>query len=95
MDKVVDFINVNRDRYVDELKKYLASPSISALPEHKGDVRKCAEWTADEMRRIGLQSVRLERHPATPSSTENGWARPALPPPLLRPLRCAGDPVNL
>ena len=57
MDKVVDFINVNRDRYVDELKALLAIPSISALPEHAADVRACAEWTADEMRRIGLQNV--------------------------------------
>ena len=40
------FINVNRDRYIEEMKRYLAIPSISALPEHKGDVRKCAEWTA-------------------------------------------------
>ena len=34
MDKIVDFINVNRDRYIDEMKRYLAIPSISALPEH-------------------------------------------------------------
>ena len=66
MDKVVDFINVNRDRYIDEMKRYLAIPSISALPEHKGDVRKCAEWTADELRRIGLQNVRLEETPGHP-----------------------------
>ena len=66
MDKVVDFINVHRDRYIDEMKQYLAIPSISALPEHKGDVRKCAEWTADEMRRIGLQKVRLEETPGHP-----------------------------
>ena len=60
MDTVVDFINVNRDRYIDEMKRYLAIPSISALPAHAGDVRACAEWTADQMRRIGLQQVRLE-----------------------------------
>ncbi len=66
MDKVVDFINVNRDRYIDEMKQYLAIPSISALPEHKGDVRTCAEWTAGEMRRIGLQNVRLEETPGHP-----------------------------
>jgi acetylornithine deacetylase/succinyl-diaminopimelate desuccinylase-like protein len=66
MDKVVDHINVNRDRYVDELKEYLAIPSISALPQHKGDVRACAEWTANEMRRIGLQNVRLEETPGHP-----------------------------
>jgi acetylornithine deacetylase/succinyl-diaminopimelate desuccinylase-like protein len=66
MNKIVDFINVNRDRYIEEMKRYLAIPSISALPEHKGDVRTCAEWTADEMRRIGLQNVRLEETPGHP-----------------------------
>jgi acetylornithine deacetylase/succinyl-diaminopimelate desuccinylase-like protein len=66
MDKVVDFINVNRDRYIDEMKRYLAIPSISALPEHKGDVRICAEWTRDEMQRIGLQNCRLEETPGHP-----------------------------
>jgi acetylornithine deacetylase/succinyl-diaminopimelate desuccinylase-like protein len=67
MDNIVDFINVNRDRYVDELKRYLAIPSISALPAHAGDVRNCAEWTADEMRRIGLQNVRIEETPGHPA----------------------------
>ena len=66
MDKIVDFINVNRDRYVEELTRYLAIPSVSALPQHTADVRRCAEWTADEMRRIGLQSVRLEETPGHP-----------------------------
>jgi len=59
MDKVIDFINVNRERYLEELKALLAIPSISALPEHAGDVKRCAEWCADEMRRIGLQNVKL------------------------------------
>ncbi|MEO7135584.1 MAG: M20/M25/M40 family metallo-hydrolase, partial [Vicinamibacterales bacterium] len=66
MDKVVDFINVNRDRYIEEMKQYLAIPSISALPEHKGDVRKAAEWTAEEFKRIGLQNARLEETPGHP-----------------------------
>ncbi|HXG87204.1 MAG TPA: dipeptidase [Vicinamibacterales bacterium] len=66
MDKIVDFINVNRDRYVDELKKYLAIPSVSALPEHAADVRACAEWTAAEMTRIGLNNVRVEETPGHP-----------------------------
>jgi acetylornithine deacetylase/succinyl-diaminopimelate desuccinylase-like protein len=66
MDNVIDFINVNRDRYVDELKALLAIPSVSALPEHKDDVRRCADWCADEMRRIGLQNVRLFETPGNP-----------------------------
>jgi acetylornithine deacetylase/succinyl-diaminopimelate desuccinylase-like protein len=56
---VIDFIHTNRDRYIAELKEFLAIPSISALPAHEPDVRRCAEWTAAEMRRIGLENVRL------------------------------------
>ena len=66
MDKVIDFINMNRDRYLDELKVLLAIPSISALPEHADDVKRCASWCADEMRRIGLQNVRLIDTPGNP-----------------------------
>ena len=66
MNAVIDFINTHRDRYVEELKAYLAIPSISALPQHAADVKRCAEWTADEMRRIGMQNVRLIETPGFP-----------------------------
>src|SRR5436189_5607159 len=66
MNAVIDFINTNRDRYVEELKAYLAIPSISALPEHAGDVKRAAEWSADEMRRIGMQNERLIETPGFP-----------------------------
>ena len=66
MNNVIDFINTHRDRYVDELKAYLAIPSISALPEHAADVKRCAEWSAEEMRRIGMQNVRLIETPGFP-----------------------------
>jgi acetylornithine deacetylase/succinyl-diaminopimelate desuccinylase-like protein len=66
MQSVLDFIHTNRDRYISELKQYLAIPSISAIPAHTGDVRKCAEWTAEEMRRIQLENVRLIETPGNP-----------------------------
>jgi acetylornithine deacetylase/succinyl-diaminopimelate desuccinylase-like protein len=66
MNNIIDFINANRDRYVEELKEYLAIPSISALPQHQQDVRRCAEWTADHLHRIGLQKVRLAETPGNP-----------------------------
>jgi acetylornithine deacetylase/succinyl-diaminopimelate desuccinylase-like protein len=66
MNSVIDFINTNRDRYVDELKQYLAIPSISALPQHQGDLRRCAEYTAEELKRVGLENVRLFETPGNP-----------------------------
>src|SRR5882672_7514617 len=66
MNDVVDFINVNRDRYIEELKQYLAIPSISALPEHQGDVRRAAQWTADALTAAGMQNVRLIDTPGNP-----------------------------
>lgn len=66
MDNVIDFVNMNRDRYLEELKAFLAIPSVSALPIHAPDVRRCAGWVADEMRRIGLQHVQLYETPGHP-----------------------------
>jgi acetylornithine deacetylase/succinyl-diaminopimelate desuccinylase-like protein len=66
MNRVVDYINLHRDRYVEELKQYLAIPSISALPQHAGDVRRAAEWTADALRGAGLQNVSLIDTPGNP-----------------------------
>ena len=97
MDQTVDFINVNRDRYVEELKEYLAIPSISALPEHAGDVRRCAEWTADALRRAGLQNVRLIETPGNPVVYGDWLGAPGAPTVLfyghydVQPV----DPVNL
>src|SRR5437773_2605502 len=66
MNDVIDFIQVNRDRYVDELKQYLAIPSISALPQHAADVKHAAEWTGDAIKAAGLQNVRLIDTPGNP-----------------------------
>jgi acetylornithine deacetylase/succinyl-diaminopimelate desuccinylase-like protein len=63
---VIDFINTSRDRYLEELTQYLAIPSVSALGEHAGDMRRCADWTADQLRAIGLQNVRVIDTPGHP-----------------------------
>jgi acetylornithine deacetylase/succinyl-diaminopimelate desuccinylase-like protein len=97
MNEVVDFINVNRDRYVDELKQYLAIPSISALPQHSADVRRAAEWTADSLRGAGLQDVRLIDTPGNPVVYGEWMGAPGKPTILyyghydVQPV----DPVNL
>lgn len=97
MNNVIDFINVNRERYLDELKTLLAIPSISALPEHAGDVRRCAEWCVDEMRRVGLQNARLIETPGNPVAYGDWLHAPGAPTILfyghydVQPV----DPLNL
>jgi len=97
MNDVVDFINVNRDRYIDELKQYLAIPSISALPEHSADVRRAAQWTADALAHAGIQNVSLIDTPGHPVVYGDWLSAPGKPTILfyghydVQPV----DPLNL
>ena len=97
LNTVVDYINVHRDRYVDELKEYLAIPSISALPEHSADVRRAAEWTAAALRNAGIENARLIDTPGNPVVYGDWLNAPGKPTILfyghydVQPV----DPVNL
>ena len=55
----IEFARQNRSRFLSELKDLLRIPSISTLPEHAGDVRRAAETLAAELKRIGMENVRL------------------------------------
>ena len=55
----LSFAQSNASRFVDELKALLRIPSISTLPEHNADTRRAAEFVAAELRRIGMENVRL------------------------------------
>jgi acetylornithine deacetylase/succinyl-diaminopimelate desuccinylase-like protein len=62
----VAFATQNHSRFVSELKDILRIPSISTLPEHKDDCRRAAQFLASELKRIGIENVRLietEGHP--------------------------------
>jgi acetylornithine deacetylase/succinyl-diaminopimelate desuccinylase-like protein len=66
MNAVIDYINTGRDRFVAELKHYLAIPSISALPQHAGDVRRAADFSMDELKRCGMGHAQLFETPGHP-----------------------------
>jgi acetylornithine deacetylase/succinyl-diaminopimelate desuccinylase-like protein len=53
------FAKENQPRFLNELKELLRIPSISTLPQHKDDVRRAAQYIADELVRIGMQNVEL------------------------------------
>jgi acetylornithine deacetylase/succinyl-diaminopimelate desuccinylase-like protein len=49
----------NRERSLEELKELLRIPSLSALPAHKPDVNRAAQWVADRLRQAGLEGVQV------------------------------------
>jgi acetylornithine deacetylase/succinyl-diaminopimelate desuccinylase-like protein len=49
----------NRAAQLENLKTFLRIPSISALPEHKLDIRRAAEFCANELRQAGMSQVVL------------------------------------
>lgn len=66
MEKVVSYINENRNNYVEELKEFLRIPSISALPENKEYMHQCAEFVAGKLTAAGMNRVQVfqtEGHP--------------------------------
>ena len=66
MEEIVDYIQNNINTFQEELKEFLRIPSISMLPEHKGDINRCAEYVADKLRNAGLSRVKIfktEGHP--------------------------------
>ena len=46
--------------------EFLRIPSISALPEHAGDIRRAAEWIAAELARIGFEHAEVSETPWHP-----------------------------
>jgi acetylornithine deacetylase/succinyl-diaminopimelate desuccinylase-like protein len=55
----IEFARANQPRFLEELKALLRIPSVSTLPEHAGDVRRAAEAVAAELKRTGMENVRL------------------------------------
>lgn len=53
----VTFVRENEARLLEELETFLRIPSISTSPEHKGDVRRAAEFVAASLRDAGLENV--------------------------------------
>ncbi len=57
--EILSFLESNRDRYLGEVKDFLAIQSVSSQTIHNTDMRRCAEWTAGQMRTIGLNNVQI------------------------------------
>jgi acetylornithine deacetylase/succinyl-diaminopimelate desuccinylase-like protein len=53
---VLAYLEQNQARFVQELCEYVRFPSISTLPERRGDLQACAEWLLQHCQHIGLEA---------------------------------------
>jgi acetylornithine deacetylase/succinyl-diaminopimelate desuccinylase-like protein len=61
-----EFVEKNKDRFLEELKDFLRIPSVSTLPEHVSDVQRAAQFVADSLKKAGLENVEIiqtAKHP--------------------------------
>ncbi len=77
----VAYARQNYPRFLDDLKALLRIPSISTLPEHKGDCRHAAEALAADLSKIGMENVRLIEtagHPLVYADWLHATAKPTV-----------------
>src|SRR5215207_9814828 len=56
MQPVLDYLDRNNQRFLQDLCDYVKFPSISAQPNHKKDLEKCAQWVVAHCKKIGLEA---------------------------------------
>lgn len=57
-DKARKYSRGHAERFRHQLHELLRIPSLSGDPSHASDVRRAAEWLADELKSIGLKNAR-------------------------------------
>lgn len=65
-EKTEQYLEEHYQEHIDELKQFLAIPSISALSENKPDMKKAAEWLKTALTAAGLEHAEImetKQHP--------------------------------
>jgi acetylornithine deacetylase/succinyl-diaminopimelate desuccinylase-like protein len=56
----------HRLRFLADLMEFVRFPSVSVQPKHANDVKRCAAWLGNHLKKVGLEKVRIvptQRHP--------------------------------
>lgn len=64
--QIIEYIDKNKNNYINELKEFLRIPSISTDPNYKKDVNRCAQFVKSKLIDAGLNKVKViktKRHP--------------------------------
>jgi acetylornithine deacetylase/succinyl-diaminopimelate desuccinylase-like protein len=82
LNAALQYANLHRDSFLTELREFLSIPSISALPDHKPDIQRTAQWLVDQFTAIGLRAAKVNPtsgHPVvTAEWLEAGSTKPTV-----------------
>jgi len=57
MKAVMEYFKKNNDAFLEDMKTFLAIPSISTSDEHKGDIMRAASFVEQQFTGMGLKNV--------------------------------------
>ncbi len=61
MTDTIEYLRQHRGRLEDELKRFVAIPSVSAKSEHRPDIRRAADWLVERLLEAGMTTAEI--HP--------------------------------
>jgi len=62
-----DYLEEHQERFLHDVMSLLRIPSVSALPEHRADVARAADWVADRLGSAGIPDVQVVPTPGHPA----------------------------
>jgi acetylornithine deacetylase/succinyl-diaminopimelate desuccinylase-like protein len=83
MDALTQYLESHRDEFVEDLKAALRIPSVSAQPDHRDDVRRCATHIAGALKQIGMTRVEVVETAGHPVVYAEWLGAPGKPTALL------------
>jgi acetylornithine deacetylase/succinyl-diaminopimelate desuccinylase-like protein len=79
--RALTYAAVRHAQFLAELKDFVRFPTVSAQPRHAGDLKRCAQWLARHLRRIGLKRVNViptRSHPLVYAEWLHAPSRPTV-----------------
>jgi len=81
MQELIAYLEENKNRFLLELKEFLAIPSVSTKPENKPEMQRCAEWIARHLTALQMQNTQIYEtagHPVVYSEWLGDHAKPTV-----------------
>jgi acetylornithine deacetylase/succinyl-diaminopimelate desuccinylase-like protein len=71
IEAVLEYLEQNNTRFVEDLCAYVRHPSVSAQSEHRADMASCADWLVARCKKMGLETrlCPTEGHPIVLAKT--------------------------